>query len=1282
MCGSLCFCTLAELKVRELDAAMWASDPESFMKQFLPSHILDSLIKHVASVAIRLANLSCLYWFKEVDTDEKRRTIIGILNLQQEIDLSTAEFLEMNLKLLRAVNQIQPGQITRNKVTGFLSYLLLHEEGALGVADELKYLIELVISQPEKPCNEVETFLTEIKAVIREAASLSNSLDGVCAHSPKVEVAKIRLLEEKIWLLKAEHFLKGPRNTSFIDNPYWDWKSCITSLDKGLKNLRSFSKDLPKVRTILCKQNLSLVEEVPRELQSVLQSFSAKEITEKRMRESLLLLLLKILVLKADFYLLEILNGNANLLSLAKDRIESVREGLKLLMTFVANVPKESSDHLEFILTNIEAVAKRIIYLYHSFLTNKIAEELIERMYLTLSELLDQIKVNKAKLRELYPQVQGSCFPKTNGLGCVDFLLRNLKELQTHKSKSIATVKNQIERIQGDMEFFRSFLNDRVKERTQHQELKGLGERITEVAYKVEYVIDSIEVGIGDHLQHLLWLDSLLEDISHIKMEAVKSYQKKTCDGIPHNVTRSSAHMISQVSAPEPDEVVVSLSDQEEVIIDRLIKGSLQQDMVSLVGMPGIGKTTLAKKLYNDSRVTYHFHIRAWCCISQVYSKRQVLLDILSNISGLTDYIHKMTDEDLDLELYQQLKGRRYLIVMDDMWSTEAWDDLERSFPDDKNGSRLLITSRIQNVALNAKPNSDPYLLRLLTDDESWSLLQLKSFHGKGCPTELLGVGKEIAQQCKGLPLSVVAVAGLLERTEKKPDLWKQIVDSLSRRLIDDPQTQCKEILELSYEQLPYNLKACFLYFGAFLEDKDISVRKLIRLWVSEGFIKKSEEKSLEDLGEDYLMDLVGRSLVLVSKRRSIGGVKTCRVHDMLHDLCLSRSKEEMFLQPITKRDEPFASFDGLDDDVDFDHYYPSKPLIYERHRLCICLERRHFIKSKPSGPRTRSLLFSAIADRYPRCPYDITFIFQNFKLLRVLDLESINMGMFFPIGFDLLVQLRYLAVSGDLDSIPPSIASLWKLETFVVKGLKGMVVLPVIIWSMRMLTHVHVTSCAMFDLQDDQLESSLVLDNLVTLSTPALSGGKETLKILRRFPNLHRLRCIVFESPSSPMGCDQFPQFDILNQLESLNISGRALNQGELSFPLNLKKLTLSRLRLPWKRMSAIGRLQSLEVLKLLSNAFEGRIWDMREGEFLKLKFLKLDSLNVVEWNATCDHLPNLQQLFLRHCKELEAVPFSFGEIPTLLMIQVQRCGLSTEESVRDIEEQGIEGLKIFISH
>lgn len=130
-------------------------------------------------------------------------------------------------------------------------------------------------------------------------------------------------------------------------------------------------------------------------------------------------------------------------------------------------------------------------------------------------------------------------------------------------------------------------------------------------------------------------------------------------------------------------------------------------------------------------------------------------------------------------------------------------------------------------------------------------------------------------------------------------------------------------------------------------------------------------------------------------------------------------------MQVITGCDEPFTSFDALDCGADFIDHYPSKPVTFERHRICICLNRKHFVMSNPSGTCTRSLLFFATVDPYPRRPYDISFIPRHFKLLRVLDLECINMGTSFPPGIELLVQLRYLAVSGDIDLIPPSISNL-----------------------------------------------------------------------------------------------------------------------------------------------------------------------------------------------------------------------------------------------------------------
>ena len=118
-------------------------------------------------------------------------------------------------------------------------------------------------------------------------------------------------------------------------------------------------------------------------------------------------------------------------------------------------------------------------------------------------------------------------------------------------------------------------------------------------------------------------------------------------------------------------------------------------------------------------------------------------------------------------------------------------------------------------------------------------------------------LGKDIARKCEELPLSVVAIAGLLQGSHKKPELWKQIAESLNSIIINNPQTRCMDIFELSYNYMPDHLEACFLYYGLFQGDKEVGVRRLIMLWVAEGFIQKKKPKS-------YLMDLVGRSLIMV----------------------------------------------------------------------------------------------------------------------------------------------------------------------------------------------------------------------------------------------------------------------------------------------------------------------------------------------------------------------------------------------------------------------------------
>lgn len=159
----------------------------------------------------------------------------------------------------------------------------------------------------------------------------------------------------------------------------------------------------------------------------------------------------------------------------------------------------------------------------------------------------------------------------------------------------------------------------------------------------------------------------------------------------------------------------------------------------------------------------------------------------------------------------------------------------------------------------------------------------------------MIDIGKHIAKKCEGLPLAIVVVAGILSKRDQTQDNWKQVAQSVRSCLVDDPK-KYMDTLAPSYNHLPLHLKPCFIYLGAFGEDSEIAVRKLIWLWVAEGFIRPEGQKCLEDVAEECLIDLIDRSLVIVSQRRINGGIKLCRIHDLLRELCLREADKENFL--------------------------------------------------------------------------------------------------------------------------------------------------------------------------------------------------------------------------------------------------------------------------------------------------------------------------------------------------------------------------------------------------
>ncbi|XP_019239686.1 PREDICTED: putative late blight resistance protein homolog R1B-12 [Nicotiana attenuata] len=350
--------------------------------------------------------------------------------------------------------------------------------------------------------------------------------------------------------------------------------------------------------------------------------------------------------------------------------------------------------------------------------------------------------------------------------------------------------------------------------------------------------LSGIEKASEDLLASLL---PLVEKIELIRKELVLSLE--TCTSHGHDIESADDHFKtreSMLGSPSRSSfntnAVVGLDDDLEKIIERLLGSSSERKVVAITGMGGIGKTILAKKAYDHRQVRCRFDIHAWVTVSREYGMRRLLLSLVCCIPGMTDKFLEKTEDKLAELLYRRVKDRRYLIVVDDIWSTEVWDNVTRCFPDDNNGSRIILTSRLKDVATYANPDSPLHEMGVLSLDDSWKLLSIKVFEANDlCPSELEVIGKQIAEKCGGLPLAILVVAGHLSKIARRRESWIIVAKTLSSVVANDPD-KCLGVLGMSYNYLPNHLKPCFLSMGAFPEDFEIKARTLIQVWVAEGF--------------------------------------------------------------------------------------------------------------------------------------------------------------------------------------------------------------------------------------------------------------------------------------------------------------------------------------------------------------------------------------------------------------------------------------------------------------
>ncbi|KAL9246023.1 hypothetical protein vseg_019607 [Gypsophila vaccaria] len=894
----------------------------------------------------------------------------------------------------------------------------------------------------------------------------------------------------------------------------------------------------------------------------------------------------------------------------------------------------------------------------------------------------------------------------------LSFAIQHIKSITKDGFNASASVKSEANALVKELKNIKDLLlNDerRMGLSTSHEVRRLLGE-LRSIAYKAEDEVDTVVLENSALPNYFRFRDiKALKKLRSLNMRAkeIKSNLDQHFGGSDgsNKGTTSPARGSNSPKGhlPADDDVVIGIDHEITKVVDLLTRksniGQTQVDRLAIVGMGGSGKTTLARSIFSHRVVKKHYQFQAWVSVSQGWDTSHLLHNILKQIRGQKSRFSSLfslpwNDEELEDEpnmllvsqLDKLLYQKNFLLVLDDVWDFQSLHEFITLIQgDDSNSQTIIITSR-------QTPSSDNFEWYVhqpqpLTDEKCWELFsKVASSSAKPLTDDYRGLAMEMLVRCQGLPLAIVALARLL-KTKMSMHEWQRVQSRITGADATSIYGPVNEILGLSYDQLPYYLKPCFLYLGLFPEDSAISGGRLIRMWIAEGFVEASTEETLEVTGRRYLQELIDHTMVQVVRKTYADKAKTIRIHDIMRDFCISRARDLEFLAVSGIGPEAIIGKTSRRGAVDL-----SKTLILPTDNAQL---RTLSLYEKSSTRGVPERYSSQMNHRY----LNLAEVCQMYRLLRVLDIFKINsIDGTLPQEIGNLIHLTYLRIrSTNIRQLPKSIGKLRNLLTLDYWDVlaDSEVQVPNVLWKLKKLRRLYLPNEMSGSVNALKLHT---LKDLITLW--GVGGGKWMLKDMGRMSStlgklyIHRISekdqfkaaldyATMKENKNLYALALDWYGFEIQSldalaskqNLKKLRLIGKApdksFSQG-CQFPSNLGKLELyyTQLEKP-ETMTHLGKLVGLKVLRLSKDSYIGSEWRCDTEAFPVLEELKLTNLQKLEeWKIEKGALQRLKKLSIISCNKLKRIPEGLALVQSLEKLDIERMPSSFVAKLQKVKE------------